>query len=64
MYLNKIYSVSHIKSVFGLYHWISTKLDMCIGIEKVWFGIADGQISSIFLTVICPGHVRIFLSGR
>ena len=27
---------------------------MCIDIVEVWFGIANGQISSIFDRVICP----------
>ena len=33
---------------FSKYHWISTKLGMCIDIAEIWFGIAPGQISSIF----------------
>ena len=32
---------------FSKYHWIFTKLGMCIDIMKIWFGIADRQISSI-----------------
>ena len=28
--------------------WIFTKLEVCIDIVEVWFGIADGQILSIF----------------
>ena len=28
--------------------WIFTKLDMCIDIVEIWFGIANGQISSVF----------------
>ena len=28
--------------------WIFTKLGMCIDIVEVWFGIANGQISSMF----------------
>ena len=27
---------------------------MCIDIFEIWFGIANGQISSIFDRVICP----------
>ena len=34
------------------YQWFFTKLGMCIDIEEIWFGIANGQILSI-LTVIC-----------
>ena len=29
------------------YQWILTKLGMCIDIVKVWFGIANGQISAL-----------------
>ena len=31
------------------YKWIFTKLGVCIDIEKIWFGIANGQILSIFM---------------
>ena len=34
--------------------WIFIKLGMCIDIVKIWFGITNGQISSIFDTVVCP----------
>ena len=34
-----------------------TKLGMCFDIVEVWFGIANGQISSIFDRVIGPQHV-------
>ena len=37
----------------------SIKLGMCIDIVEIWFGIANGQISSIFDGVIC--HTPIFL---
>ena len=30
------------------YQWIFTKLDMCIDIVEICFGIANGQILSIF----------------
>ena len=43
--------------------WIFTKLGMCIDIMEIWFGIANGQISSIFDGVICPRHAHIFVSG-
>ena len=33
---------------------------MCIDIVEIWFGIANGQISSIFDEVICPQHIHIF----
>ena len=33
---------------FSKYQWIFTKLDMSIDIVEIWFGIANGQISSIF----------------
>ena len=32
---------------------------MCIDIVEIWFGIANGQISSIFDGVICPRHAHI-----
>ena len=44
------------------YQWIFTKLDICIDIVEIWFGIANGQISLIFDRVIVP-HVHIFVSG-
>ena len=33
---------------FSKHQWIFTKLAMCIDIVEMWFGIANGQISSIF----------------
>ena len=30
------------------HQWIFTKFGMCIDIVEIWFGIANGQISSIF----------------
>ena len=36
--------------------WIFTKLGMCIDIVEIWFGIANGQISSMFDRTICPWH--------
>ena len=36
--------------------WIFTKHDMCIDIVEIWFGIFNGQISSICDRVICPWH--------
>ena len=45
------------------HQWIFTKLGMCIDIVEIWFGIANGQISSIFDRVICPRHTHIFVSG-
>ena len=46
------------------HQWIFTKPDMCIDIVDIWFGIANGQISSNFYGVICPRHAHIFVSGR
>ena len=48
---------------FSKHQWIFTKLGMCIDIVEIWFGIANGQISSIFDEVICPRHAHIFVSG-
>ena len=45
------------------HHWIFTKLGMCIDIVEIWFGIANGQILSIFDGVVCPRHAHIFVSG-
>ena len=42
------------------YQWIFTKLGVCIDIVETCFGIANGQISSIFDRVICQQYVRIF----
>ena len=42
---------------------IFTKLGMCIDIVEIWFGIANGHISSIFDGGICPRHAHIFVSG-
>ena len=36
------------------HQWIFTKLGMCMDIVDIWFGIANGQISSKFYGVICP----------
>ena len=36
------------------HQWIFTKLGMCIDIVEIWFGIANGQISSIFLRSYLP----------
>ena len=33
-----------------------TKLGTCIDIKEIWFGIANGQISSVFDRVTCPRH--------
>ena len=41
---------------FSKCQWIFTKLGMCTDIVKIWFGIADGRILSIFdsyLPVTC-----------
>ena len=43
--------------------WIFTKLGVCNDILKIWFGVVNGQISSIFDRVICPQYVQIFISG-
>ena len=33
-----------------------TKLGTCINIKEIWFGLANGQISSMFDRVICPRY--------
>ena len=45
------------------HQWIFIKLGMCFDIVVIWFGIANGQISSFFDGVICPRHAHIFISG-
>ena len=35
---------------------VLTKLGTCIDIKEIWFGIANGQISSMFDRFICPRH--------
>ena len=36
------------------HQWIFTKLGVCIDIVEIWFGIANGQISSIFKELSAP----------
>ena len=38
---------SFLDNNLGKSQWVFTKLDMCIDIVEIWFGIANGQISSI-----------------
>ena len=38
------------------YQGVLAKLGTCIDIKEVCFGIANGQILSIFDRVICPQH--------
>ena len=54
---------SFAEEILNKYQWIFAKLGMCIDIVEIWFGIANGQISSIFNGVTCPRHVCIFISG-
>ena len=35
---------------------ILTKLGTCIDMKEIWFGIANGQISSMFDRIICPRY--------
>ena len=35
------------------HQWILIKLGTCIDMKEIWFGIANGQISSMFDRVIC-----------
>ena len=43
--------------------WIFTKLSVYIDIWDSWFGIVNGQFSSIFDRVIYLRYVLIFISG-
>ena len=49
---------------FSKYQWIFTKLGMCIDGADICFWVANGQISSIFDSFICPQYIRILLSGQ
>ena len=40
--------ISFLDDNLSKHQWIFTKLGMCIGIVEIWFGIANGQISSNF----------------
>ena len=42
------------------HQWIFTKLGMCIDIVEIWFGIANGQISSNFLRSYLPETIPYF----
>ena len=43
------------------HQWIFTKLSMCIDIVEIWFGTANGQISSNFEADICRNtHIFSF----
>ena len=44
------------------HQWIFTKFGMCIDIVEIWFGIANGQTSSIFHGVICPRQMAGYYS--
>ena len=41
---------------FSKYQWIFTTLDVCIDIVEICFGIANGQISSIFDSYLPSTH--------
>ena len=45
------------------HQWIFTKLGVCFDIVEILFGIANGQILSIFDGVICQRHAHILVSG-
>ena len=55
--------MSFLNDNLSKHQWIFTKLDMCIDITEIWFGIINGQILSIFDRGICPPHIHIFISG-
>ena len=42
--------------------WIFPKLGMCIDIMEIWFEIANGQISSIFDTIVAGIRWGIIVS--
>ena len=43
---------------FSKHKWIFTKLGMYIDIVEIWFGIADGQISSNFTKLSARNRSR------
>ena len=45
------------------HQWIFFKLGVCIDIVEIWFGVAIGQISSIFYGVICIDIVEIWFGN-
>ena len=45
------------------HQWIFTKLGMYIDIVEIWFGIANGQILTMFYGVICPRQAHNFILG-
>ena len=47
---------------FSKYQWIFMKLGLCIDIVEIWFGIANGKISSVLTDL--PVHIPIFVSGQ
>ena len=51
-----IFSFSFPNDNMSKRQWICTKLDICIDIVEIWFGIANGQIMSNLDGVICPRH--------
>ena len=55
---------SFLECNFSKYQWIFSKLGLCIDIAEIWFGVADGQILSIFDRFICRQHDHIFMSGQ
>ena len=56
-------SVFRFRTITSKHQWIFTKFGMCIDIVEIWFGIANGQVSSNSCGVICPRHAYIFVSG-
>ena len=64
-FLDDNLSKSHLsKSHLSKSQWIFTKLGLCSDVVEVCFGIANGQILSIFDRVIYPQHIRILVSGQ
>ena len=53
-------SVFRFRMITSKSQWIFIKLGMCIDIVEIWFGIANGQILSMFDGVICPRHAHIW----
>ena len=58
-----VFCVWMITWVTSCQQWIFTKFGLCFDIVEIWFGIANGQISSNFDRVICLRHIHIIVYG-
>ena len=62
---------SFLDNKLSKYQWIFTKLGMCVAIVKIYIGVANGRISSIFDSYLPAIHlyftfrtiIRVNLNG-